>query len=445
MKSVSARRIIPACALSVVAVVALAAPGAANASLGTKCSGENIKGNGSSFQKPAQLNVWNPDFNTSGNAEACKGSSPTATYESTGSGTGMEKWGLNGHAVESGAWAYVGTDEPPNTAQKAEIEKGVKSTIEEIPVAQGSDAIIMHLPAGCTATSEAVKKHPEGRLVLGNTVLEGIFRGTISKWSEITESGDKLSGTGCSPETQILRVVREDQSGTTHIFKKYLSLLYPGKFETEKGEEKTWNQVAEGPESTTWPKGVVVVKKPPAKGNGEVIKLVGETAGTIAYANLADTRANAKFIPPEGGPGKTTFWAKVQDNGTVSKAKYADPSDNEESATLSNSNCAKEKYTNGTTTFPPKHTTESWSEVTTSTKQPKYSICGLTYDLLIKNYKSAPGTTVGEATTASNYVSFELSEASEGGQVLIVNHDYERLPSKLDKEALAGVKEVTFE
>lgn len=452
MKSLSARRIVPACVMAAGAVVALAAPGAASASLGEQCSGENLIGNGSSFQALAQSEAWTKPFNTSTNSAACSGSqgnkkTPTVTYESTGSGTGMEKWGLNGHAVEINKYGYIGTDEPPNAAQKAEIEAGVKTTIEELPVTQGALAIIVHLPANCTATSEPKKKHPEGRLVLNNLTLEGIYRGTINKWSEITDGGDKLSGAGCNPETQIQRVVRFDQSGTTHIFKKYLSLIFAGKFETEKGEEKSWSEVDEGKENTTWPKGLVPVVKPAAKGNGEMLKKVVETPSSIGYPNLADARANHKFTT-EGGPGTSTFWVQLQDNGVVTeKVKYADPSANLESSTTSNSNCAKTKYTNGAgVKFPPKHTTEAWNEVTTSTKESKYTICGLTYDLLAKEYSKAAGlgATEGEATTANNYLKFLLNEEAGGGQVLIENKDYERLPSKLVKESLAGVAESKF-
>ncbi len=451
MKSLSARRIVPACAMAIAAAAALAAPGAASASLGEQCSGENLLGNGSSFQKIAQVEVWTKQFNSSTNLAACSGTqgdgkTPTVTYESTGSGTGMEKWGLNGHAVEIGKYGYIGTDEPPNAEQKKTIETGVKSVIEEVPVVQGSVAVIVHLPENCIASGEAKTKHPEGRLVLGNLTLEKIFRGVINKWSEITESGDKLTGAGCDPETQIQRVVRFDQSGTTHIFKKYLSLINTGSFETEKGGTKTWTGISEGSENTNWPSGLVPVVRPPAKGGGELVKKVAETPSSIGYANLADARANPKF-GTEGGAGKPTFWAQIQHNGVVTeKMTYADPSDNLEVPTTSNSNCLKTVYTNSTVKFPPKHTTEAWNEVTTKTKEAKYTICGLTYDLLSKEYSKASslGTTQGEATSASNYLKYVLNTEAGGGQVAIEKRDYERLPSTLVKESLAGVAEVTF-
>lgn len=450
MKSFSARRLASACAMSAAAVAALAAPGAANATLGAQCSGTEIFGNGSSFQKLAQVETWSKQFNVSTNGTACSGTqgsggTPKVTYESTGSGTGMEKWGLNGHAVETAKYSYIGTDEPPNAAQKAELEAGTKSVVEEIPVVQGAVAVIVHLPENCVASAEPKKKVVIGRLALDNVTLEKIFRGTITKWSEITDAGDKLSGAGCNPETEIQRAVRLDQSGTTHIFKKYLSLIDTAGFETEKGETKTWTEISEGLENKTWPKGSgLPVIRPAANGGGKLVELVANTPGSIAYANLADARANHKFTT-EGGSGTSTFWAVVQNNGTATeKAKFADPSDNEEAATTSNSNCAKTKYTNSVTKFPPKLTTEPWNEVTTATKEKNYPICGLTYDLLLKEYSKASGTTEGQATTVVNYLKFELNEEAGGGQTLIENKDYERLPSKLVKESLSGVSAVTF-
>src|ERR1700760_3648838 len=125
-----ARRLAPTCIVSAAAVAALAAPGAANAALGTQCSGSNITAQGSALQKDAQLNVWNPDFNTSTKSKAaCAGAKnqgtlekPTVKYTSTGSGAGLESWGVNKKTPNYATNAFVGTDEPPNAAQTAEIE-----------------------------------------------------------------------------------------------------------------------------------------------------------------------------------------------------------------------------------------------------------------------------------------------------------------------------------
>ncbi len=449
----SARRMASACALSAAAVAALMAPGVASAA--TQCSGSNIVAAGSTLQKLAQKEIWEPDFNTSANATACSGSQgneakPTISYESIGSGAGLEDWGYNGHAFEAGRVAIVATDEPVNPKEKKEIEvnemKTVANSVQSIPVLQASVAIIMNLPANCTATN-TVKKDPfPGRLVLNNVTLQKIWVGEITKWSQITEEGDKLVGTGCDAETSITRVVRLDQSGTTHVFKKYLDLISNTAFETEKGENKTWAEISEGTENTTWPTAAAVVR-PEKTGGGALVSKVAETPSSIGYANLADARANGGFSKTGiGGPGTGKFWAPIQNDGVgTTKVKYADPSTDGDSEPLANANCFDTKYTNGTgTKFPPKVTSDTWNEVTTETKEKAYPICGLTYDMMLSKYSAYPGTSEGEVTTASNFLNFVLETEAGGGQQLILNHDYEPLPAKLLKESRKGVALAAF-
>lgn len=447
MRQFSARRVVSACVVSTAAVAALVAPGAASAA--TQCSGSNIVAAGSSLQKLAQKEVWEPQFNTSKNAKACSGTQgskalPSLSYESIGSGAGLEDWGFNKHAFEAGRVAIATTDEPVDAAQKAEIEANettpTAETVQSIPVLQGAVAIIVNLPAGCTATSTTVP----GRLVLNNVTLEGIYRGTIKTWSEIKEGGDTLSGAGCNPSTAITPMARLDGSGTTHIFKAYLALINTGSFETEKAETKVWTEIASGVENTTWPKAAGIVK--PAKtGGGALVAKVAETPGSIAYANLADARSNGGFSKT-GGPGTSRFWVELQNSGTGAKgAKYADPATNGDVEAVGNANCAKTKYTNGKgTKFPPASTANAWNEVTTATKEKNYALCGLTYDMTLSKYSAYPGTTEGEAITAANFLAWVLETKTEGGQLAIANKDYEPLPKALLKEALAGVTRTTF-
>src|ERR1700733_6886606 len=188
MGTFSARRIIGAFAVSTAAVALFAAPGVASAA--TQCSGSNIIAAGSTLQKLAQKEVWEPEFKNppNKNKAACSakqgtGGKPTVSYESIGSGAGLEKWGVNGHAFEAGSFAVVATDEPINTAQKAEIEShetGAPESVQTIPVIQAAVALIVNLPTGCTSAESTLAK---GRLVLNNTTLESIWRGTITKWS----------------------------------------------------------------------------------------------------------------------------------------------------------------------------------------------------------------------------------------------------------------------
>ncbi|HEX3692397.1 MAG TPA: substrate-binding domain-containing protein [Solirubrobacteraceae bacterium] len=438
------------------------APGVANASLGTQCSGANIGGQGSSLQKLAQ-EVWVAGFNSSTEKHACNGTQgtkgiPTVSYNPSGSGAGLKSWGVGKteHKYEA-TNAFVGTDEAPNPTALSEIEENettiTPQAVATVPVLQAAVAVIVHLPENCVATSSAAK----GRLALNNSTLEKIWRAEITKWSEITEDGDKLSGTGCNPATAIQHVVRQDGSGTTHIFKKYLGLINTsGKFEAtnNKGEavgSRTWDEIAEGAENTTWPTADAVIH-PVNKGGGELVELVAKTASSIGYANVADARANKAFIPPPGGTGgekTSTFWVMVQNKeGTVT---YADPASNKEVDALKESNCSKEEYTNGVVAFPPESVKESWSAVTTKTTEPHYTLCGLTFDLALLPYGSFGGTSLTEATTVNNYLQFVVSTTKEkegnkmnGGQALIKLHDYEPLTGTVLSEAKKGTTLIGF-
>jgi len=445
-----ARRLVPACALSAVGVAALALPGAASAAPGPQCSGSNITAQGSSLQKDAQINVWTKQFNLSEKSKvACAGGSkqgtggkPTVTYTSTGSGAGLESWGVGGATPNYAANAFVGTDEPPNATQISEIEAHettlIPQTVESIPVVQESVAVIIHLPAGCVAETKYKK---EKRLVLNNVTLEKIYRGTIKNWSEVTDDGDKI--TGCTPGA-IQPVARFDQSGTTHIFKRYLHLIDPSNFTDEKSNSTDWNTVSEGSLNTDWPQAANVVK-PAAKGGGEMLAKVLSTPGAIGYVNIAEARLNANFVPPAGGAGTNNFWAPVQNNGleTSGKLKYADPSSNGESATLDEANCKNIEYTNGVEPFPPASVQEPWNEVTTRTIQKKYPLCGLTYDLAFTSFGAYTGTTLGEATTVHDYLTFVTDAKGGGGQKVIAKHDYLALPKgKVLEEAQKGAAKI---
>jgi hypothetical protein len=161
---------------------------------------------------------------------------------------------------------------------------------------------------------------------------------------------------------------------------------------------------------------------------------------------LADVRKNGNFsTSPSSGEGTGKFWAEVQNNGTGTTQTYADPATNGDVAAFANSNCEREKYTNGEgTRFPPENTAKTWNTVTTGAKQTKYTICGLTYDTGLSKYSVYPGTSATEAQGALDYLQFVVDSALGGGQPEIVGHDYEKLPSSLDKIAQNGANLLVF-
>jgi ABC-type phosphate transport system substrate-binding protein len=461
MSLFSTRRFLSACALVAAFATAAVAPGVASAEPeGEQCSGENIEGKGASLQKLSQIETWNPAFNTSANGLACSGTqgskaTPTVKYTSTGSGAFLRSWGQEfkeASEVNFGPKnAFGGTDEPPNAAQKAEMESHSTGTkgklLQTIPVEQAAVTVSVHLPKGCKVEGGPTP----GRLAMKLATLEKVFRGEITLWSKLLNKAKlvKSGAEACESTAPIKRVVRKDGSGTTSLFKKFLWLVF--KKEVEPG--KTWKQLAEQATNTTWPKEAEhpVLR---GEGNGGVATEVAANASTVGYINLADARANKSFTPPTGGAGTPTFWVEVENGKITVEGKkvptWADPSTNGDAEAKANSNCNETNYTNGIKKFPPESTAVSWSEVTSAKTEPNYVICGFTYDLGLEHMgtftvgtKEAP--TSGALRTAFDYYNFVLADGVGGGQTLIgENKDYLGLPAAIKTIARAGIKRLSF-
>jgi ABC-type phosphate transport system substrate-binding protein len=413
------------------------------------CTGSNVTGSGDPLLEP----TWAAAFHTQSGAGACNGSqgskgTPSVSFATTSGRTALESWGAHGHgATYTSSNAFLGSEEPPSPAVKEEIEAHETSlqpqTVETVPVAQSALAVIVHLPSNCVANS----KKDKGRLELNNVTLEGIFRGTITKWSQITDDGDTLSGSGCNAATVITPVVRRDIAGTTHVLKKYLDLIFESSIAVETGGPYTWSTLSEGTLSTDWPSAAKVVK-PPTAGEAGVLSTVAGTPGSIGYANLADTRAYGAFTPSPGtgGPGASRFWAPIQNDGiSTSKVKYADPSTNKDEAAMAESNCANTEYANGLVAFPPANVAQTWNEVGTQTSEKEYPMCDLVYDVALARYSIFSGATLNEATTVQEYLSFVTGSKAGQGQKLIASDDYEPLPKgNVLKEAQEGAQAVGF-
>jgi ABC-type phosphate transport system substrate-binding protein len=450
MRSFSTRRLRLVSAVTACSAAALVAPGVASAGFSTgHCEGPSIKANGATFQGLAQK-IWNKEFNNTALTGACelKSGAPTVSYSETGSGPGLESWG-NGAGAGKGNFnaenAYVGTDEPPNLEQKEAIEKeGTGGKLLTIPVVQGAEAIIVHLPKGCTVKDKVVP----GRLVLSNATLEKIFHGTETSWTAIRDSKEKVKGKKGACNQPIKRVVRLEGSGTTSIFKKYMNLQEPNEFNVEGIGNTTWKKLAESNVNITWPeeKADPVLR---GKGGGGEAAEVAAHESTIGYVDLAHARSNGAFTA--GTPEE--FWVELE-NGSFKKGHktlptYADPASNGDVATKAQSNCEEELYTDGHNKFPPASTEKLWNEVTTSLTEPHYTLCGFSYDLSttkMEGYGVASGhpATDGSARTAADYLQFAL----EGGETALVGSDFLGLPENAEghvlKIAKEGVAKISF-
>lgn len=476
MHSLTARRVLSACAISAASVAALLAPSVASAKtkVPPACEhGESVQGQGSSLQAPHQINFWTKEFDGfSTKYFGCGGfaGAPTVTYKSSGSGTALKSWGAEaGNAEEPFEGfgpknAFLGVDEPPNSTQLTNLDgqetvnpEGAES-VESIPVAQAAVAVIVHLPAGCTASSTV--EHAEHRLVLTDKELAAIFQGELKTWGELKAGGDSVTGTATKLEGEpscgsvpITVVVRHDGSGTTHITKRFLGQINPaGSFEYEAGKFATWGELSEASLNKSWPLATKVVK-PANKGGGELANKVNEIEGSIGYLNLFEARA--KGFDDVVSPQK--FWVELQ-NTEKSKTKkgvttftytYQDPSTNWDAEATASSNCSKEDYVEAgsESPFPPETTLVPWDKVTTSlTEKKSYALCGLTYDIAFKNYYTLSAAlypaTKAEEETVKQYLQFITDK--KGGQLTLPGNDYLALPTAVLERADKGAAEISW-
>jgi len=531
MRFLSVRLAVP---MSMVAAAALAlgVPGVASAKKAKaevleQCSGPRIEAVGSTFQAPLQF-IWsgiNSDkgnevldsgYNHSSDALACsgtQGSKAKAEFyynqEEINRGSGACLKTLGEGVTTFGETKIVdgkeeifprvnkyplcGTDEAPKQSVKESMEKfadhgegfegGKGEAIESLPVAQGSEAIIVHLPKDCLATSEiAVGKKGKltklGRLALDQEVIAGIYEGKIKTWAEAMaaqgEDGkDVLTCTEGGESDTIRPVVRADKSGTTHIFKAFLLQVYTGAIpfeefkEVNKGEkpckegdleagaERTWEEVSEGCENQRWPEEAHVLR-PTETGNPGVVNEVNSTESSIGYADLSVASEFGYFSKKalgggENAPGEQNkkFWAVVQNSAPgVKPATFLDPQTNGDVETPTESNCKDTKYVAAKgEAFPPESTRDDWSKVKGENVSATYPICGVTYELaprqewyFLQPYGVSEARSLEIATSVHDYLSFITSK--KGGQKELVGSDYAALPKDVAKEDERGAAEI---
>jgi hypothetical protein len=416
--------------------------------LGTQCSGANIKGEGSTLQTKAQT-IWegsaeSKGFNGSTNAAACSGTQgskakPTVTYTGTGSGAGMEAWGLNSSELKRSEENYIGTDEAPagpvgtSGTQLNQIRAGLRTksattNVAVIPVTQTAIAIVANPPTNCS--------FKEG---ITNEGLEKAFNGKGGTWASIG-----AEGTGCT--ASLTRVVRFDESGTSYQFKHYLSKLPGGSssFCTSVYGSKKWSELQSASASLgttpnqTWPnceESSSTLVRPAAGGGGEEVKKVNTTTGSIGYAALADAENNITG---------TTVILKVQNGEVSGKPTFATPA----LTSTKTANCANVAYNlpknESGTVFSTwseagTHANADWSEVYGSNPEitgTKYPICALTWDLAATNSTGVFGSSI--AQTVSDYLKYVVS--STGGQADIAGQWYQVLPSNSGNEVQSAAE-----
>lgn len=451
----------------VAAALATVAGGAAasSAAAAVTCPSANsaIHGRGATFQKPAQ-DLWIADYPAFCNAQtghAAGAVSYNVAGDPTGSGAGLTAFGANASAgvLPSSASApnerdlrFAGTDEPPNTAQLAQIESpgdpanpsSTRRDVLEFPVAQGSITVSINLPDGCTLTGAALRA--DGRVRITNSRLANAFAGATSAdtWGEVLGSGS----VSCA-STAVKRVVRQDESGTTFLFKKYL----------EKHGFPT------GTANTAWPNDPTNLVR--GNGNGGVATGITNNDGSLGYVVLSTARSNGFNFT---GSGDDRYWLKLDQNqlsggSVVPIPDGVDPSNNSSSGSTSSStrsNCTdpsrERRYANVPPGPDPSQGGNAWTQTTSlksedpTSEDPEdfytvneYALCGLTFVMTWKDYSDAygfPGSPFGldcnQAANVHDYLEYILTTAAGGGQARVTGNDYDSLPGNVNTTDLRG-------
>ena len=247
MKTTSiSRALVPGIAVLALALSACGAGNESSADTGDDAasglSGE-LAGGGASSQEKAQA-AWRAGFQTD-NPDV------TVNYDPVGSGTGRENF-INE------AFAFAGTDSAIND------DEGELTAANE---RCGADVI--QVPAYVSPIAVVYNVEGVDELNLSAATISAIFAGEITTWDDAAIADENPDAT--LPSTSITPVHRQDDSGTTDNFTKYLEAAGEGAWTFEPDD--------------TWPSDITVGEA--AEGTSGVVGAVGDGDGTVGYADAS--------------------------------------------------------------------------------------------------------------------------------------------------------------
>ncbi|MCW2543372.1 MAG: pstS [Frankiales bacterium] len=180
------------------------------------CTTGDLKGAGSTFQKNI-VAEWIKDYTA-----AC--SSAAVDYQGIGSGAGIKQFG-------SGTIDFAGSDSTMKDDEQAAADAQCGSPALHLPVTAGGIAVAYNLK-------------DVADLQLSPATIAGIFQGRITKWDDAALKADNPSAS--LPSTAITAVHRDDSSGTTGVFSKYLEATAGTAWTLGNGKELKWPAAIQG-------------------------------------------------------------------------------------------------------------------------------------------------------------------------------------------------------
>jgi ABC-type phosphate transport system substrate-binding protein len=316
-----------------------------------------INGRGATFQERAQQTIFIPAYRddfcgaTPKEPEDAAGNTMIAyNYAEAKSGTGFTGSGNGLRAASCRTDAYAGTDIPYTVKQLKELNEKpgtlvvneTKTCNEQTPFTPpfqpnapkswpdeevgkvDSTAPLMSFPvagsavAPMTNLTEAtcLKKIVPSSLNFTGRELSRIMGGDAAKWNdaELVATNPELGTDECTGA--ITRVVRQDNSGTTNIFKQYLIKVDNERTGATCAAGEKWSgKYFENGKNTEWPgkqkpgeEGTcTTITTATNSGNGEEIAKLKETPGGIGYADLNEAEGSGLTLPNIQNATGTSF------------------------------------------------------------------------------------------------------------------------------------------
>lgn len=443
---------------------------------GVNCvaSDGKISGRGSTFQSVllsdyAQL--YRDDFcgNTPKEPEDPAGNTmvtynyPAAESASaTGSGAGIK-------AASCRSDAFSGTDTPYSEAQLTELNEApgklggtacklafdppfqpqapsneypnaadITAPVMSFPVAGSSVTVPVNLTGTCTKGTPTALKFDAKE-------VSRLFGGDIATWSdsELVATNSILATDECTGA--VTRVVRQDSSGTTNIFKQYLI-----RAENERSSSvtcavgKKWSEYFTT--NTEWPGKQNVGKEGtcstittgPKSGNLELLTKLKETDGGVGYVDLGQEAGATGVIVATVESSLKTEQFEAPNTGKAANCTFAGvvtpPGNGSAAEAVGLFNTEGHNWANNAEP----------NENNVTDRGSKYPICGLTWDLVFSGLDNgavanaiAP-LTADQRRTEYSFFTFILSSAAQN---FLGTINYAPLPAAWLQELREGFQE----
>jgi ABC-type phosphate transport system substrate-binding protein len=460
------------------ALAALGLAGQANAAFTTgRCAGDDIIGRGASFARDAHDKVFIPNFPN----VYCIGTpgfgTINVTYESQGSGNGRRSMKVRNDTPRFGM-----TDEPPTPAEIAQMNAGTgdnpantdtiatdNGQIHVVPAAVGAVAPLVNFPDDCDPTKlpDAARTDDPLNAADDNLIrvrftkqqFEGIWAkdAGFEDWTEVFPAL-AVGDADCGDDEPIIRVVRQDESGTSFAFKDYLNTIDPAE-----GWLTTWGSGANG--TRDWPgaqfgtggqcggtaapgreaDATDQLTSACASGNDDLtIKLVA-TDGSVGYSDISTARNNnpSLAIDPTDNTApfdNDVYWTQIPNGSNQFAEPTFDQTRGFRTDGVKGSNCQTANFANV-----PSSTTGDWSQVSGVNATTGYGICTLTYGLVFDDNADVWGNTPGEESKARTVKDYWQNALSDGAQGQLFSNDYAALPAQILALSRAGIDSVDWD